>query len=77
MPRHQLRPLTRVWVISRGLKLGRKLLDRESVFAVGGAPLLVAVEQLGCGDLEPRRDDQLLGNKLFQVVHLLLPTLRG
>jgi hypothetical protein len=37
----------------------------------------IAVKQLGRGDFMPGRDDQLFGHKLFQVVHFLLPPLRG
>ena len=77
MPRHQLLPLIRVWVTSRLLKLGLEVLDLERLLAVLVAPLLVAVEQLGRGDFIAGCDVHLLGNELFQMVHLLLPTLRG
>jgi hypothetical protein len=59
------------------LKFHLESLDRERLLAMGGAPFRVAVKQCGRLDFAAGRDDQLLGNKRFQGVHLLPPAFRG
>jgi hypothetical protein len=63
--------------IARLSQLGFEILHFERLLAVLAAPLLVAVEQLGCGDFIAGCDVHHFGDKPFQMIHLLLPGFGG